>query len=74
MQGLIEVYRAIRTKLHPVELAAFHYKFILIHPFLDGNGGQHACSAVYLLQHDGPTGAILRAEELDATTSMRSVR
>ena len=39
MQDLMEWYRDEQTALHPVTLAAmFHYKFVRIHPFDDGNG------------------------------------
>ena len=39
MQALMEWYRDEQTTLHPVTLAAmFHYKFVCIHPFDDGNG------------------------------------
>ena len=39
MQELMERYRDEQTALHPVTLAAmFHYKFVCIHPFDDGNG------------------------------------
>ena len=39
MQELMEWYRDKQTALHPVSLAAmFHYKFVCIHPFDDGNG------------------------------------
>ena len=39
MQALMEWYRDEQTALHPVTLAAmFHYKFVRIHPFDDGNG------------------------------------
>ena len=39
MQALMEWYRDEQTALHPVTLAAmFHYKFVCIHPFDDGNG------------------------------------
>nr|WP_314287934.1 Fic family protein [uncultured Capnocytophaga sp.] len=39
MQALMEWYRDEQTALHPVILAAmFHYKFVCIHPFDDGNG------------------------------------
>ena len=39
MQELMEWYRDEQTALHPVTLAAmFHYKFVRIHPFDDGNG------------------------------------
>lgn len=39
MGELIEWYRANDGKLQPIELATiFHHKFVLIHPFDDGNG------------------------------------
>jgi Fic family protein len=41
MQELLEWYRAedVKKELHPVVLAAvFHYRFVRIHPFDDGNG------------------------------------
>jgi len=39
MQELMEWYRDEQTALHPITLAAmFHYKFVCIHPFDDGNG------------------------------------
>ena len=39
MQELMEWYRDEPTTLHPITLAAmFHYKFVCIHPFDDGNG------------------------------------
>ena len=39
MQELMEWYRDEQTALHPVTLATmFHYKFVCIHPFDDGNG------------------------------------
>ena len=39
MQALMEWYRDEQAALHPVTLAAmFHYKFVCIHPFDDGNG------------------------------------
>lgn len=39
MEGLIQYYRDMEGKVHPLELAAiFHGKFERIHPFSDGNG------------------------------------
>lgn len=39
MQELMQWYRDERAGLHPLTLAAmFHYKFVCIHPFDDGNG------------------------------------
>ncbi len=39
LNDLFEWYHEEQLMLHPVELAAlFHYKFVAIHPFGDGNG------------------------------------
>lgn len=39
MNDFLKWYRANKSKLHPVELAALvHLKFVRIHPFGDGNG------------------------------------
>ncbi len=39
MRGLIKWYALNKNKFHPLELASlFHLKFVMIHPFTDGNG------------------------------------
>lgn len=39
MRQLIQWYEASKNTLHPVLLAGhFHYQFVKIHPFVDGNG------------------------------------
>lgn len=39
MKELFEWYNLNKEELHPIELASiFHHKFVLIHPFDDGNG------------------------------------
>ena len=39
MEQLMAWYDAHKDNLHPVELAAqFHFRFVYIHPFSDGNG------------------------------------
>ncbi|MGL5066501.1 MAG: Fic family protein [Sarcina sp.] len=39
MQELIVWYDEAKDKLHPIELAAeFHFRYVYIHPFIDGNG------------------------------------
>lgn len=39
MRGLVNWYAFNKTKFHPLELASiFHLKFVMIHPFTDGNG------------------------------------
>ena len=58
MGELLEWYSAEETKneLHPVALAAlFHYKFVCIHPFDDGNGRISRLIMNYvLLRHNLP--------------------
>jgi fido (protein-threonine AMPylation protein) len=64
MHDLMAWYRSSAANLHPVELAAqFHYRFILIHPFLDGNGRTaRLLTNLILLHHDYPLGVIIRAD------------
>jgi len=39
MKDLIKFYKKNKYSIHPIELASdFHMKFIVIHPFSDGNG------------------------------------
>lgn len=53
------------SALHPVELAAeLHYRFILIHPFQDGNGRTVRMLVNLVLLQAGLTPAFTRPEEL----------
>ena len=39
MKDLIQFYKKNKYKIHPIELASeFHLRFVVIHPFSDGNG------------------------------------
>ncbi len=39
MKELIKFYKDNKYQIHPLELASeFHYRFVVIHPFSDGNG------------------------------------
>lgn len=39
MEELVKWYDEKKKKIHPIELAAeFHFRFVYIHPFIDGNG------------------------------------
>jgi fido (protein-threonine AMPylation protein) len=64
MHDLMVWYRSSEAPHHPIELAAqFHYRFILIHPFLDGNGRTaRLLTNLILLLHDYPLGVIIRAD------------
>jgi len=47
--------------LHPVEFAAeAHYRFVMIHPFIDGNGRTARLLMNFLLLHFGYPSAIIR--------------
>lgn len=51
MADLMEWYSQNLNVLHPVHLAAeFHYRFVLIHPFDDGNGRVSRLVMNYILQ------------------------
>lgn len=52
------------TNLHPVELAAwFHYKFIVIHPFDDGNGRVARLIMNYILIKAGYPPAVVKSKD-----------
>lgn len=54
MQDLINRYTENKDKIHPIALATmFHYKFIRIHPFDDGNGRVCRLLANIILMHYG---------------------
>ena len=56
MSGLVDWYNAAEQegKLTPVELAAlFHYRYIRIHPFEDGNGRIARLMVNYILARHG---------------------
>lgn len=56
MHDLIEWYKEAETRqdIHPIELAAlFHYRYIRIHPFEDGNGRISRLIVNYILAKHG---------------------
>jgi prophage maintenance system killer protein len=63
MEKLLQYYNESRQRLHPVELAAqIHYGFVVVHPFVDGNGRvARLLMNLVLLQSDYPP-AIIRNE------------
>jgi Fic family protein len=64
MGDLIRWYQENNDKMHPVHLAAeFHYKFVSIHPFDDGNGRVARLIMNYiLLKHSYPM-VIIKSED-----------
>lgn len=63
IENLLYWYNENKTILHPVELASlFHFKFVYIHPFIDGNGRTaRLLMNLILMQHGFPP-AIVKAE------------
>lgn len=65
MQELMAWYRENETE-HPVVLGAqFHYKFILIHPFDDGNGRVARLIVNYILMKHGYPPIVIKSAEKD---------
>lgn len=67
MSDLIDWYRAgEREGEHPIILAAtFHYRFVRIHPFDDGNGRMGRLLMNLVLMRHGYTVALIRREKRD---------
>jgi len=66
MQDLMNWYRQEKEKgeLHPLLLAAeFHYKFIVIHPFDDGNGRTARILMNFILMQHGLPPVIIKTED-----------
>jgi hypothetical protein len=66
MGELIDWYRSKEEKseMHPVELAAlFHYKFVCIHPFDDGNGRISRLLMNYILLKNDLPPVIIKSED-----------
>ncbi|NQX62876.1 Fic family protein [Paenibacillus qinlingensis] len=63
MEQLIQWYNKHENILHPVELAAeFHFRFVYIHPFSDGNGRTARLIMNLILMQFGFPPAIVKAE------------
>ncbi|MBT4192341.1 MAG: Fic family protein [Candidatus Diapherotrites archaeon] len=54
MKNYIAEYHKLKSKLHPLELAAWaHWKFVKIHPFQDGNGRTSRVIMNYIIHQNG---------------------
>jgi Fic family protein len=64
MSDLLDWYNSNRSKLNPVVLASiFHYKFIRIHPFGDGNGRMARLLMNLILQSAGYALIIVKSDQ-----------
>lgn len=54
MKSLISFYKKNKYKIHPIELASeFHLRFVVIHPFSDGNGRMARLLMNFILDRSG---------------------
>jgi Fic family protein len=66
MSELFTWYEENKHVLHPVELAAlFHFKFVFIHPFADGNGRTARLLLNLILMQNGYPPIIIKADPQD---------
>jgi len=67
MQELIDWYRTNEMTMHPVRLAAeFHYHFVSIHPFDDGNGRVARLLMNYILMKKNYPPIIIKSDDKEA--------
>jgi Fic family protein len=63
MQDMLDWFHREKERLHPVELAArLHFKFVYIHPFVDGNGRTARLLMNMVLMQKGFPPVILKSE------------
>lgn len=64
MSDLLKWYSANKEQFHPVQLAAeFHYRFVCIHPFDDGNGRVARLIMNYILLKNNYPPVIIKSED-----------
>lgn len=64
MGNLLDWYHKNEKTLHPVQLAAeFHYRFVCIHPFDDGNGRVARLLLNYILLKNNYPPVIIKSED-----------
>jgi Fic family protein len=63
VKDLLDWYNHVADSIDPVELAAMlHFKFVYIHPFVDGNGRTARLLMNFVLMQRGYPPAILKAD------------
>ncbi|GFZ33984.1 cell division protein Fic [Clostridium zeae] len=66
MGELLDWYNKNKLALHPVELAAeFHFRYVYIHPFIDGNGRTARLLMNLILMRNGYPISIIKTENRD---------
>ncbi|WP_315121199.1 Fic family protein [uncultured Clostridium sp.] len=66
MQELIDWYKENKSKMHPIQLAAmFHFKYVYIHPFIDGNGRSARLLMNLILMRNGYPITVIKTENRD---------
>ena len=66
MGELIKWYDANKNNMHPLELAAeFHFRFVYIHPFIDGNGRTARLLMNLILMRNGYPIAVIKNDDRD---------
>ena len=74
IKQLIVWYRAHRRILHPIELASlFHLQFLIIHPFMDGNGRVgRLLHSLILLKHGCPSMIFYKDKKQDYYSAIKN--
>lgn len=66
MRELIQWYDVNKNNMHPIELAAeFHFRFVYIHPFIDGNGRTARLLMNLILMRNGYPIAVIKNDDRD---------
>lgn len=74
MADLLDWYNTVRKSMNPVVLASiFHYKFIRIHPFGDGNGRMARFLLNMILQSSGYPIAIIKSDQESKNKYLQSL-
>lgn len=64
MRELIRWYKDNEDTMHPVQLAAeFHFRYVYIHPFIDGNGRSSRLLMNLILMRNGYPISVIRNED-----------
>lgn len=67
MGDLLKWYNSNKEKYHPVQLAAeFHYRFVCIHPFDDGNGRVARLIMNYILFKNNFPPVVIKSEDKES--------